>query len=229
MLHFAQKNVGTCFPTHDTMPLKEMNSLHLVYYSAASTLPWFECLLVPGSGSWVALCRLKDQTLSSQTCTALCLHWNWLTGRDPGAGKDWRGEGDDRGWDGLMASPTRWTWVWANSESWWWTGKPDVPQFMGLQSRTQLSDWTDTYFSPVVFQSFLLYLFILKWSCEYDHNRWCAAHVKSHWTITIFSQTLEDTPSLKKQPLSAGITSHTMVFWFLIVSTLSNALVHREF
>ena len=34
------------------------------------------------------------------------------------------GEGDDRGWDGWMASPTRWTWVWVNSGSWWWTGKP---------------------------------------------------------------------------------------------------------
>ena len=43
------------------------------------------------------------------------------------------GEGDDRGWDGWMASPTRWTWVWANSGSWWWTGKPDVLQSMGLQ------------------------------------------------------------------------------------------------
>ena len=34
------------------------------------------------------------------------------------------GEGDDRWWDGWMASPTGWTWVWANSRSWWWTGKP---------------------------------------------------------------------------------------------------------
>ena len=33
------------------------------------------------------------------------------------------GEGDDRGWDGWMASPTRWTWVWVNSGSWWWTGR----------------------------------------------------------------------------------------------------------
>ena len=41
------------------------------------------------------------------------------------------GEGDDRGWDGWMASPTQWTWVWATSESWWWTGKPGVLQFMG--------------------------------------------------------------------------------------------------
>ena len=43
------------------------------------------------------------------------------------------GEGDDRGWDGWMASLTRWTWVWVNSGSWWWTGRPDVLRFMGSQ------------------------------------------------------------------------------------------------
>ena len=43
------------------------------------------------------------------------------------------GEGDDRGWDGWMASLTQWTWVWASSRSWWWTGKPGVLQSMGLQ------------------------------------------------------------------------------------------------
>ena len=43
------------------------------------------------------------------------------------------GDGDDRGWDGWIASPTQWTWVWANSGSWWWTGKPGVLQSMGLQ------------------------------------------------------------------------------------------------
>ena len=40
-------------------------------------------------------------------------------------------KGDDRGWDGWVASPTGWTWVWVTSRSWWWTGKPDVQQFMG--------------------------------------------------------------------------------------------------
>ena len=40
-------------------------------------------------------------------------------------------EGDDRGWDGWMASPTWWTWIWASSGSWWWTGKPDELQSMG--------------------------------------------------------------------------------------------------
>ena len=54
------------------------------------------------------------------------------------------GEGDDRGWDGWMASPTQWTWVWVNSGSWWWTGRPGVLQSMGVaKSRTLLSDWTD--------------------------------------------------------------------------------------
>ena len=50
---------------------------------------------------------------------------SWLIGKRPwcweglGAG----GEGDDRGWDGWMASLTRWTWVWVNARSWWWTGR----------------------------------------------------------------------------------------------------------
>ena len=43
------------------------------------------------------------------------------------------GEGDDRGWDGWMASTTQWTWVWVNSGHWWWTGRSGVLQFMGLQ------------------------------------------------------------------------------------------------
>ena len=43
------------------------------------------------------------------------------------------GEGDDRQWDGWMASPTRWTWVWVNSGSWWWTGRPGLLWFMESQ------------------------------------------------------------------------------------------------
>ena len=70
------------------------------------------------------------------------------------SGKDWwweglgaGGEGDNRGWDGWMASPTRWTWVWVNSGRWWWTGRPDVLRFMGSQRvwhdwATELN-WTD--------------------------------------------------------------------------------------
>ena len=57
------------------------------------------------------------------------------------------GEGDDKGWDGWMASRTRWMWVWVNAGSWWWTGRPGVLQFMGLQSRTRLSNWTDASYT----------------------------------------------------------------------------------
>ena len=47
---------------------------------------------------------------------------------------------DDRGWDGWMASLTQWMWVWVNSGSWWWTGRPGVLQFMGSQRVGH--DWT---------------------------------------------------------------------------------------
>jgi len=43
------------------------------------------------------------------------------------------GEGDDRGWDGWMASLTQQTWVWVNSGSWWWTGRPGMLWSMGSQ------------------------------------------------------------------------------------------------
>ena len=54
------------------------------------------------------------------------------------------GEGDDRGWDGWMASLTRWTWLRAKSRRQWGAGKPAVLQSMGSQSWTWLSDWTTT-------------------------------------------------------------------------------------
>ena len=43
------------------------------------------------------------------------------------------GERDDRGWDGWLASPTQWRWIWVGSGSWWWTGRPGVLRFMGSQ------------------------------------------------------------------------------------------------
>ena len=50
-----------------------------------------------------------------------------------------RGGGDDRRWDGWMASPTQWTWVWVSSGSWWWTRRPGMLQSMGSQIAG--SDW----------------------------------------------------------------------------------------
>ena len=70
---------------------------------------------------------------------------NWLIGKDPDAGKDWgqKEKGDNRGWDGWMASPTQWTWVWVSSGSWWWTEKPGVLQSWVIKSWTRLSYWIE--------------------------------------------------------------------------------------
>ena len=70
---------------------------------------------------------------NSNTLTTWCeelTHWKrpWCWERLRAGG-----EGDDRGWDSWMTSPTQWTWVWVNSGSRWWTGRPGVLQFMGSQ------------------------------------------------------------------------------------------------
>ena len=64
------------------------------------------------------------------TSCELLTHWKrpWCRERLKAGG-----EGDNRGWDGWMALPTRWTWVWASSGSWWRTGKPGMLQSMGSQ------------------------------------------------------------------------------------------------
>ena len=56
-----------------------------------------------------------------------------------------RGEGDDRGWDGWMASRTWWTWLWVNSRSWWWTGRPGVLDSWGRKEldTTEWLNWTE--------------------------------------------------------------------------------------
>ena len=80
-------------------------------------------------------CSLEDWCWSwnSSTLATSCKElthlkrlWCW---EGLGAG----GEGDDRGWNGWMASLARWTWVWVDSGSWWWTGRPGVLRFMGSQ------------------------------------------------------------------------------------------------
>ena len=67
------------------------------------------------------------------------------------------GEGDDRGWDGWMASPTQWTWVWVNSGNWWWTGRPGELQSMGSQRvshdwATELNTWDPTKWGSILEQ-----------------------------------------------------------------------------
>ena len=76
------------------------------------------------------------------------------------------GEGDDRGWDGWMASLTRCTWVWVNSGSWWWTGRPGVLWFIGSQRFWQ--DWKELnwIFFCIVFLRFSI--IIIKLSANRD-------------------------------------------------------------
>ena len=79
------------------------------------------------------------------------------------------GEGDDRGWDGWMASLIQWTWAWVSSRSWWWTRKPGVLQSMGSQRVRH--DWAtelnwkysvqENYFRIEVTTSFWLLVFVL--------------------------------------------------------------------
>ena len=92
--------------------------------------------------SWRDWCWSWNSKTLATSCEELT-HWNRLwCWEQLGAG----GEGDDRGWEGWMVSLTRWTWVWVDSGSWWWTGRPGVLQFMGSQraghdSATKLN-WT---------------------------------------------------------------------------------------
>ena len=83
--------------------------------------------------------KLKFHTLTTW-CEELT-HWKrpWCWERLKAGG-----EGDDRGWDGWMASPTWWTWVWASSRSRWWTGKPGVLLSMGSQS-DMTEQWNRTH------------------------------------------------------------------------------------
>ena len=63
------------------------------------------------------------------------------------------GEGDDRGWDGWMASPTWWTWVWISFESWWWTGKPGMLQSMGPKESDMTEQLNNIQPTRVVYHS----------------------------------------------------------------------------
>ena len=100
---------------------------------------WRRLLRVP----WTA--RRSNQSILKEISPDWCWSWNSNTLttccrelthlKRPWCWERLRagGEGDDRGWDDWMASLTQWTWVWVDSRSWWWTGRPGVQWFMGLQ------------------------------------------------------------------------------------------------
>ena len=97
-----------------------------------------------GEDSWESLGLQGDATSPFWRRSALGFLWKeWCWGWNSNTLANWceelihlkrpwcwerlrAGKGDDRGWDGWMASPTQWTWVWVNSRGWWWTGKPGM-------------------------------------------------------------------------------------------------------
>ena len=105
-----------------------------------------------GEDSWESFGLQGDPTSPSQRTSVLGVHWkdwrwSWNSNNLASSHEElnhWKrpwcweglgagGEGDNRGWDSWIASPTRWTRVWVNSRSWWWTGRPGVLWFMGWQ------------------------------------------------------------------------------------------------
>ena len=105
-----------------------------------------------GEDSWESLGLQRDPTSPSWGKSVLNIHWkDWCWSWNSNSLLSWceelthlkrpwcwerlraGGEGDDRGWDVWMASLTQWTWVWVNSRSWRWTGRPGVLQSMGSQ------------------------------------------------------------------------------------------------
>ena len=127
--------------------------------------------------SFVLICGWVNTLATS--CEELT-HWKrpWCW-EGLGAGE----EGDDRGWNGWMASPTRHTWVWVNSGCWWWTESPGVLQFMGSQrvghDRVTELNWTEgnlRYFLSFVLTNWAFPLSLLNrnWTgvMEWDAKIW---------------------------------------------------------
>ena len=115
-----------------------------------------------GEDSWESHGLQGDPTSPSSRRSVLVVHWrDWCWSWNSNTLTTWweelthlkrlwcwerfraGGEGDDRGWDGWMASPTQWAWFWVDSRSWWWTGRPGVLRFMGSERGTRLRDWTE--------------------------------------------------------------------------------------
>ena len=134
-----------------------------------------------GDDSWESLGLPGDLTHPSYGRSVLGFHWmDWCWSWNSNTLATWckelthlktpwcwerlrkEGEGDNRGWDGWMASLTWWTWFWTDSGSWWWTARPGVLWFMGSQTvrykwSTELN-WSD---EMLITDDIIWYLFLL--------------------------------------------------------------------
>ena len=102
----------------------------------------------------IAAMKLKDAySLEGKLWPTYIAYWKAETLLWLGVG----GEGDDREWDGWMASPTQWTWVWVDPRSWWWTGRPGMLWFMVSKASVLWGSALNPLFL------LFLYLFAMKW------------------------------------------------------------------
>ena len=147
--HFADKGQSYCFSIvnygYESWIIKKAENPRIDAFKRCWTSS-------AGGDSWESLGLQGDQTSQSSRKSTLNIHWkDWCWSWNSNTMANWReelshlkrpwcwerlkagGEGDDRGWDGWMASLTRWTGVWVDSGSWWWTGRPGMLWFMGLQ------------------------------------------------------------------------------------------------
>ena len=108
-----------------------------------------------GNQSWIFIGSWSSSTLA--TWYELT-HWKrpWCWERLKAVG-----EGDDRGWDGWMASPTQWTWIWASSGSWWWTGKSGVLQRVGHDWATKVN-WTELKLGNIPLWNYFIFSYYLQ-------------------------------------------------------------------
>ena len=135
----------------------------------------------PGCSLEGLMLKLKIQYLATwcKELTHLKRPWSWERLR---AG----GEGDNRGWDGWMASPTQWTWLWVNSMSWLWTGRPGVLQPMGL--RTVRHDWV-TELNWMRTDCIQGTLFSVLWWPEWEGNSRKKGYMCMHsWFTLLYSR-----------------------------------------
>ena len=121
---------------------------------------------------------------------------NWLMEKDPEERLKAGGEGDDRGWDGWMASPIQWPRVWASSRSWWWTGKLGMLQSMGSQRVGH--DWETELMSSLqkCLFSFFVHFFLLGCLFFWYWAAW-AAYVFWRWILCQLFHLLLFSPILK--------------------------------
>ena len=131
------------------------------------------------------------------------------------------GERDDRGWDGWMTSPTWWTWVWASSGSWWWTGKPSMLQSMGLQRvrPVQLGSWTELM--DLTFQVPMECCSLQHWTSlsppdtsTTEHHFHLAQPLQSFWSYLCSSPVAYWTPT-NPGSSSSGVISFCLFILFM--------------